>query len=64
MTANRIWAIWLHPAWLKANFDHQKKSQTFGRRHPKISQAGGIDPGMLAERIDINPVYLGQIERA
>ena len=46
-----------------ANRGYKKRSKAIGRRRSQIPQTGRTYSEKLAERIDINPVYMGQIER-
>ena len=46
-----------------ANRGHKKRSKILGEGIRKYRKLAGLTQEKLAERIDINPVYMGQIER-
>lgn len=63
MIANRICAICLATAWLTPTVVTQKDRKLLGGGIRKYRHLAGLTQEKLAERIGINPVYMGQIER-
>lgn len=63
MIANRICRLWPVNDWLISQVVSKKERKLLGDGIRKCRKTAGLTQEKLAERIDINPVYMGQIER-
>lgn len=63
MIAIRICLLWSHLASIKSRVVTQKDRKRLGEGIRKYRKVQGLTQERLAEKVDLNPVYMGQIER-
>ena len=63
MIANRICALFPLPAWISGEVVTQKDRKLLGEGIRRYRKLAGLTQERLAEKVDLNPVYFGQIER-
>ncbi len=63
MIANRICAVLCFPVSILADVVTPKNRKLLGTGIRRYRKLEGLTQERLAEKVDLNPVYLGQIER-
>jgi transcriptional regulator with XRE-family HTH domain len=63
MIANRICAIWPLPVSILAAVVTKNSRKLLGEGIRKYRKLADLTQETLAEKVDLNPVYVGQIER-
>lgn len=63
MIANRICAHLRHPVSILAEVVTPKNRKLLGNGIRRYRKLEGLTQERLAEKVDVNPVYMGQIER-